>query len=131
MVENIVRQSPELPIPQIPQTFPPETRLSYDTEGDILSVYFGSPRPATSLDLGGELWVRMDPLTGEVCGIEIEDFAAVYLKKHPDSHVIWSEMGSQKQRQLPVEDRRPFVEGILTLCRSLLLQQSRLSQVGS
>ena len=56
---------------------------AYDKKSDILSMHSKENRPAVSVDLAGEIWVRIDPQTGEIIGIEIEDFKNVFLKKHP------------------------------------------------
>jgi uncharacterized protein YuzE len=58
--------------------------VAYDKESDILSMNSKENRPAVSVDLAGEIWVRIDPQTGEITGIEIEDFKSVFLKKHPE-----------------------------------------------
>ena len=52
-------------------------------EIDSLLVLFQENRPASSLDVDGELWVRYDPESGEVIGIEIDDFERFFLGKYP------------------------------------------------
>jgi uncharacterized protein YuzE len=56
----------------------------YNKKSDILSMHSKENRPAVSVDLAGEIWVRIDPQTGEITGIEIEDFKNIFLKKHPE-----------------------------------------------
>ena len=56
----------------------------YNEKLDILSMHFKENRPAVSVDLAGEIWVRIDVQTGEILGIEIEDFKNIFLKKHPE-----------------------------------------------
>ena len=75
--------------------------------------------PDATPTVDGEFWLRADPETGEVCGVEIEDFEAVYLKKHPELAVIWSEAEGHERPQLPAEVRIPFVERILRQLRAL------------
>ncbi|MBE0431328.1 MAG: DUF2283 domain-containing protein [Dehalococcoidia bacterium] len=67
-------------------------QLSYHDDQDVLFVRSEPPRPATSLDLEGEIWVRFDPETGEIVGFEIEDFEAIFLKKHPEVAQAWKEV---------------------------------------
>ena len=56
----------------------------YDAERDIFYMHSKKQRPAVSIDIDGEIWLRVDPLNGEIIGIEIEDFREVILKKHPE-----------------------------------------------
>lgn len=58
--------------------------VDYNEETDILYLQSKDERPAVSVDCDGEFWCRVDPKTGEILGIEIEDFQSVYLKKHPE-----------------------------------------------
>jgi len=113
MVEDLMRDVPPLPRPVFPAIDPAAVRLAYDQIGDILSLKFTPSRPATSVDIGGELWLRMDPITGEVTGIEIEGFEIGYLKKHPDLAEIWREGGGHNGAPLPAELRVPLVERII------------------
>ncbi len=55
----------------------------YDEESDILLLQSKDNRPAVSVQLG-DMWIRVDPQTGEILGVEIEDFKRVFLKKHPE-----------------------------------------------
>ena len=54
----------------------------YDKKGDILLIQTSEQRPLVSVDCGGEFWMRVDPDTGEIFGVEIEAFKKVFLKKH-------------------------------------------------
>jgi len=56
----------------------------YDMERDILLLQSKKRCPAISIDVDGEMWFRVDPSTGEIVGLEIEDFREVFLKKHPE-----------------------------------------------
>ena len=61
-----------------------------DEEGDSLMVLFVDNRPATSQDVKGELWIRYDSHTGEVIGIEIDDFEQLFLAEfHPELAYGW------------------------------------------
>jgi hypothetical protein len=66
--------------------------LIYHSDDDTLFARPEPARPATSLDWDGELWVRVDPETGEILGLEIDDFETVFLKKHPDLAQAWQEV---------------------------------------
>lgn len=66
--------------------------IVYDDNEDVFFARPSIPRPATSLDWEGEIWVRVDPNTGEIVGLEIEDFETVFLKKHPALAKAWQEV---------------------------------------
>ncbi len=95
MVE-VLADSPEkiIDIPELNwnvDEFPKFAR-SFDSERDILFVH-KSPKPAAiSLDVGGHLWIRYIPVTGEVVGLEIEDFEAVFLARYPELHLSWEKV---------------------------------------
>ena len=65
---------------------------SYDKSRDILFVRHGENKPAVSLDVGGHFWVRFDPETGDVLGIEIEDFEQIFLAKYPEVRLAWRDI---------------------------------------
>ena len=54
----------------------------YNQATDILLIQTTEDRPAVSIDCDGEFWIRVDPGTGEILGVEIEDFKKVFLPKH-------------------------------------------------
>ena len=58
--------------------------VSYDDESDIMLMQSRVKRPAVSIDLNGEAWIRVDPQTGEIVGVEIEGFQEVFLRNHPE-----------------------------------------------
>jgi hypothetical protein len=62
---------------------------SYHEHEDTLFIRTPVPRPAVSVDWDGELWLRVDPSSGEIVGIEIEDFESVFLKKYPQLIQAW------------------------------------------
>jgi uncharacterized protein YuzE len=64
----------------------------YHSKEDTLFLRPDKPRPATSFDLNGEVWVRIDPENGEIVGLEIEDFESFFLKKHPEIATVWKEV---------------------------------------
>ncbi len=63
--------------------------LRYQEKEDTLFIRPDKPRPAVSFDWNGEFWLRFDPKTGEIVGIEINDFESVFLKKHPELAQLW------------------------------------------
>jgi len=66
--------------------------LVYHDGEDVLFLQPDMPRPATSFDLEGEIWIRLDPETSEIVGLEIEDFEAIFLRKHPEVAQAWVEV---------------------------------------
>ena len=65
------------------------TTAVYNSDEDILFIRPEIPRPAVSYDLNGELWIRFDPETKEIIGLEIESFESVFLKQHPEIAKVW------------------------------------------
>lgn len=48
---------------------------SYDRSSDTLMIHFlGGPRPAVCLDAGPHLYLRVDPHSKEIVGLQIEHF---------------------------------------------------------
>ena len=89
---NLAREPmADLPKPRFEDFDPSNFRMVYDKRHDTLFIRGAVPRPATSVDLDGEIWLRMDPLTGEILGFEIEDFVRVFLARHPDIANAWRE----------------------------------------
>ena len=58
--------------------------VDYNQDDDILLMQSKKERPSISIDCDGEFWCRIDPKTGEILGIEIEDFQRIYLRNHPE-----------------------------------------------
>jgi uncharacterized protein YuzE len=82
----------DLPVPQLEGLdWSSSWALRYDKKADVLYVHTSVPRAAISVDLEGEMWLRMDPATGEVYGFEFEDFEKVFLAAHPDLASAWRE----------------------------------------
>lgn len=67
---------------------------SYDRASDTLMIhFFGRGRPAVSVPSPKPLardfvFLRFDPVTGELVGIQIEDFLRLYLRDHPEAAVL-------------------------------------------
>src|SRR4030042_4280985 len=64
-------------------------KMIYHEREDALFIRPDKARPATSVDWNGEIWIRVDPNNGEIVGFEIDDFEAVFLKKHPELAKGW------------------------------------------
>ena len=89
MAEMIVEDSPlfnEKSLANLLSSIP-----SYRSDEDIFFVSPESPGPAVSYDIAGELWIRFNPKTKEIVGLEIENFESVFLKKHPELSKLWRE----------------------------------------
>jgi uncharacterized protein YuzE len=69
---------------------------TYDKEIDSLIIQPKKPVPAISIDWDGDFWVRVNPLSGEIVGIEIENYKQFFAKKYhpllagqkPTSHTL-------------------------------------------
>lgn len=61
--------------------------FSYDDLADTLMVYFyGKPEPAISVPVEGSpyFYLRVDPESGEILGLQIEAFATKFIQEHPE-----------------------------------------------
>ena len=63
----------------------------YHDDEDTLFLHPDTPRAATSYDWDGEIWLRVDPTNGELVGLEIDDFEAVFVQKHPEIARVWKD----------------------------------------
>jgi hypothetical protein len=66
----------------------------YHTGQDTFFIRPEKPLPATSFDWDGELWLRVNAQTGDIVGLEIDNFESVFLKKHPEVAKVWKEAKS-------------------------------------
>ncbi len=106
----------------------------YHSDEDILLIRPENPRPAVSYDLEGELWLRFDPSTKEVFGIEIENFESVFLKKHPEVAKIWKDVKPfciQKRTRTADEDIcESFIRILLNLFDDLFAKNPQQTSFG-
>lgn len=94
---------------------PAKMVLDYDRKSDILHIRPPKARPATSFDIDDEVWIRIDLETGEVVGIEIDDFELVFLKKHPEVAAVWPGAKSKASERV-----RFFLEILADFLRTLV-----------
>ena len=90
MVE--VRDDNTIEIPELKWNQEAFQNHAYDKQRDILFIRQEPKRAGISLDIGGHLWVRFDPESGDVIGIEIEDFERVFLAKYPEMKLGWDQL---------------------------------------
>ncbi len=50
--------------------------VQYDPEDDTLFIHIGDPRPAISITMDDRVYLRVDPSTLELVGIEVVDLQA-------------------------------------------------------
>ncbi|MDP9236514.1 MAG: DUF2283 domain-containing protein [Chloroflexota bacterium] len=81
-----------------------EWLVAYDDESDTLHIHFGVPRSAVSVDFDGLVWLRMLPESGEVVGLEIEDFEQAFLKQHPEFDLF------ERRYEYEDEPRKPAIQ---------------------
>ncbi|MCH8898562.1 MAG: hypothetical protein IIC33_09760 [Chloroflexi bacterium] len=95
---------------------------SYDKHRDVLFMHLLPKRPAVSLDVSGLLWIRYLPISGEVVGLEIEDFDQVFLKRFPELALAWQQVKSgitkRPKRNGSVMDG--YVRILLSLIQNIL-----------
>jgi uncharacterized protein YuzE len=51
-----------------------EIKMAYDDEGDILDISIGDPEKAISREVEEDLFLRVNPVSGEVVGFSILNF---------------------------------------------------------
>ena len=90
----MIRDTSIIPlVPMWPGTIDPaEMFLNYDEEADRLTVAFGgAARPCTVDPVDGDaanyLSLRLDPLTEDVVGVELES-VALALREHPRWRIV-------------------------------------------
>ncbi len=105
----------------------------YHDDEDTLFLRPEAQRAATSYDWDGEIWLRVDPMTGELVGLEIDDFEAVFVKKHPEIARVWKDAKPLcRRKRTTVRDQSgwdTFVRIVLDLVSTILKdppQQGRL-----
>lgn len=89
-------------------------QMLYDEERDVLFLRPDTPRPATSVDWNGEIWLRVDIESGEVVGLEIDDFERFFLRKHPEIAAAWEQerASATLARRLRIAGKRQSQKGI-------------------
>ena len=104
----------------------------YNSDEDTLFIRPEIHRPAVSYDLNGEMWIRFDPATKEIIGLEIEHFESVFLKKHPEAAKVWKtakpHCTHKKTRITDDEICASFLRTILSFFSELL--RENLQQTG-
>ena len=81
----------------------------YHGDEDTFFLRPANPRPATSFDWDGDIWLRVDPASGEIVGIEIDDFESIFLKKHPEIAKAWEEVKPHCLRKKSEETMESFI----------------------
>jgi len=71
------------------------TELFYDTDGDVLYLSIGTPRPSISQELGNDVLLRVDPETGEVVGLTVLNLASRFGARN-EPHTLPIEMALHK-----------------------------------
>ena len=108
--------------------------ISYHDNEDTLFVHPEKPKPATSFDLDGEVWVRLNLNNGEVVGLEIEDFETVFLKKYPELAIAWKEakplLKRKKHRKYEETNRKAFLRIIVEFFQEFLRENPPQASFG-
>ena len=58
------------------------TNMFYDREADVLYLTLGQPQEAISREMGNDLLLRVHPVTGEVIGLTVLNFASRFGDSH-------------------------------------------------
>jgi hypothetical protein len=98
---------------------------------DIDTLIFQPKNPiaAVSVDCDGELFLRIDPKTKEIVGVEIEDFEGYFITKYPAIAPAWREMkGAIKKRKCKNENLTAFLT-IVSALLSTLIKDSDCTEI--
>ena len=77
-------------------------RITYDAEGDILYITFGTPRPATGYQLSDQILLRMDHESDTPAGLTIFNFL------HHAGSESGIELGEIEDEVMPVLSSEPI-----------------------
>ncbi len=64
-----------------------EIRMVYDDEGDILDISLGEPEEAISEEVEDDLFIRIDPISGEIVGFSMLNFRK-WFKDAKDTKIL-------------------------------------------
>jgi hypothetical protein len=82
------------------------------------------PTAAISIDCEGELYLRVNPQTREIVGIEIEDFEQYFVIKHPEFAQIWKQTkGIIRRQRLQNESLTTFLTIVQELLSEIVIKQ--------
>jgi hypothetical protein len=95
--------------------------LVYHDDEDVLFIRPMEVRPATSLDWEGVLWVRVDPVSGEIVGLEIDEFEGIFLKKYPELAKAWQEAKPLCNKRRIDKYNDPLWESFLTIIHEFFM----------
>lgn len=56
----------------------PEVHCDYDSEGDVLYVFWGAPYPTTNITLDANFTLRFDVASNELVGLTILDLLSLF-----------------------------------------------------
>ena len=64
-----------------------EIRMGYDDEGDILDISIGEPEEAVSKEVEDDLFLRINPISGEIVGFSMLNFRK-WFKDAKDTKIL-------------------------------------------
>lgn len=91
---------------------------------DTLIFKLEKPIPAISIDCDGDFYLRYDPISKEIVGIEIEDFEEYFIVKYPAFALVWKDTkGKIKKNRLENENLTAFLTIVQELLSELVNKQ--------
>jgi uncharacterized protein YuzE len=84
-------------------------RVDYDGARDVVALRCSAARAAVAAEVD-DAWLRIDPASGDIMGVEIESFTGGYLAARPDVGGPWEAF---RDRHTPEGDRRVFLESLI------------------
>jgi len=96
----------------------------YLQDVDTLIFQPEKPIPAISVDCDGDLYLRVNPQTREIVGVEIEDFETYFIVKYPAFAPIWKDTKNMiKRNRLENETLTAFLTIVQELLSELVNKQ--------
>ncbi len=115
-----------IPDLHMPPVDPNTAVIDYDAATDTL-FFRRAVAPAASLNIDGELWLRVNPDSGEVYGFEVEAFANDFIKRHRDILRIWKRLPDRSNLRLAEPEARHLVDAMWRLLRDRRVPELRVT----
>ncbi len=94
--------------------------LVYHDDEDTLFLRPEKALPGTSIDWNGEIWIRVNIKTGEIVGLEIDEFESIFLKRYPELEKAWREIKPLSKKRQVTGSTGPAALILLNFFKTLL-----------
>lgn len=116
MDETIIEEAPKMTRKTLDTL--KKLSLRYNPDEDVLYLKDDGNIPAVSHDWNGEIWIRFEPVSRKIIGLEIEDFESVFVRKHPEVAKAWKTVKLSLNRKGTATDENDVCRSFITLLLS-------------